>query len=170
MDAFLYHKAGSYGLAKHSLCGGKQALPSSRCVCVVGCVFVCACVCVCVCAHLSACMCTSMCVCDGGVGAVVEVSVSVGSRVCVSETALQCCYVCVFVGGGGWVMYMCLWIGACVSKGYTWVLMYLCVFLGGGMGRNVCGVYLVVDVSVCVCWGEGGVRLIIRMKRCTLWC
>ena len=56
-------------------------------------------------------------------------------------------------------MYMCLWIGACVIKGYTWVLMYLCVCLGGGgesMGRNVCGVYLVVDVSVCVCWRGGG--------------
>ena len=50
MDAFLYHKAGSYGLAKHSLCGGKQALPSSRCVCVVVCVCACICACVCVCA------------------------------------------------------------------------------------------------------------------------
>ena len=78
--------------------------------------------------------------------------------------------VCVCVGGGGWVMYMCLWIGACVIKGYTWVLMYLCVCLGGG-GRvwvGMCVVYTWLLMCLCVFAGGGGVGLYIRVIRCTL--
>ena len=71
---------------------------------------------------------------------------------------------------------MCLWIGACVSKGYTWVSMYLCVcvlllFFWGGVWVGMCVVCTWLLMCLCVfAGGRGGVRLYIRVIRCTLWC